>query len=169
MKVTLRIIILIFTISFIYGCGDNNYIITEDYISGKSKNDGFTIAELFGDKSSQEKQRVCIETISGKKDLKQKIYFNKKNEGYQWFYCTLDLRFVENDSLKNLKVEEKLEIIQKENIVTSHPQYYETIPIEFKPGTWYHFFGFEDIEGSFYVFVMNDRSFKVEYFDGGPF
>ena len=160
---------LIFIISIIYGCENIKYSINEEYIKGISKNDGFSIAELTGDKSSNEKLRVCCEAISGNFNLKDKLYFDRKNKGYQWFFCTLDLRFVENDSLKNLTIDEKLKIIKKENNGKLTPKYYDTIPITFKPETWYHFFGFEDVEGSFYVYVEKNKSFKVEYFGGGPF
>jgi hypothetical protein len=168
MKITTKILILTFIISIFFGCGDMKYSITEKYISGISKNDGFTIAELIGDKSSEEKLRVCCETITGNRDLNKKLYFNRKNKGYQWSLCTLDLRFVENDSLKNLTLHKKLEIIKKENNGDSTVKYYETIPIDFKADTWYHFFGFEDIEGSFFVYVEKDKSFRLEYFGGGP-
>ncbi len=96
------------------------------------------------------------------------IFFGKKNEGYRWFFCTLDLRFVENDSLNNLSFKQKLEIINKEK-GTGAPKYYDTLPITFKPETWYHFFGFDKLEGSFFVYIEKDGTFKVEYFNGGPY
>ena len=77
------------------------------------------------------------------------------------------MRFVQNDSLKNLSVGEKLEILRQEGR-TGHPNYFDTIPINFRPGKWYQIFGLEDIEGSFFVYVKNDGSFKIEHFGGGP-
>lgn len=164
-----KIILLILIIPIICGCGNNSYLIKEEYIKGKSGIDGFSIAELKGDKSSDEKLRVCCKTISVKSGLTNKLFFYKKNNGYQWHFCTLNLRFVENDSLRELSLEKKMEIINKENSGKSAPKYYETLPIRFKPETWYHFFGFKDIEGSYFVYVNKDRSFNVEYFEGGPF
>ena len=159
-------IFLFFVFSLIYGCNNQKYQINKNGIKGVSLNDGFTIAELKDGKSSEEVLRVCCEPVSHT-ELKRQLYFKKKNVGYHWNFCTLDLRFVENDSLKNLSLEEKLEILRREGHIGS-PEHFDTIPINFKVGTWYHIFGLEDIEGSFYFYVEKDGAFKVEYFDGGP-
>ena len=162
-----KTILLIF-ITIIYGCRENRYSINEEFIKGKIDN-GFTIAELSSDKSSSERLRVCCEASSKKSVSTDKLFFHKKNIGYQWAFCTLDLRFVENDSLKELSFKEKMEILNKEEYGKPTHKNYDTLPIKFKPETWYQFFGFRNIEGSYFVYVEKDGSFKVEYFKGGPF
>jgi hypothetical protein len=153
----------------LFSCSEaSKYSINQNYIRGISKIDRFTIAELTGDKFSPEYQRVCLEASSEKARQKAKLYFKQNNNGYYWQSCTLDLKFVENDTLKDLSLEEKLDILKKENPENTKPKKYEILPWEFKPGKWYHFFGFDNIEGSFFVYVEKDKTFRVEYFGGGP-
>ncbi|RZJ99856.1 MAG: hypothetical protein EOO46_21755 [Flavobacterium sp.] len=152
----------------IYGCENEKYAINENSIKGLSKNDNLTIAELTGDKFSSEKLRVCLNTSSDNNKTRSILYFNRKNDGYHWSFCTLDLRFVENDSLKKLKLGEKFHVVEKENHENLSLKYYDTIPLDFKPHTWYHFFGL-NVQGSFFVYVDKDGIFHVEYFGGGPF
>jgi len=160
---------LYFFITFTFsGCDSNKYSINREFIKGTSKNNGFIIAELIGDRYSGEKLRVCCEP-NLRNNLTKKIFFNKKDRCYHWTFCSLDLKYVESDSLRNLSMEEKLEIIRKENNGKEISSSYDTLPIKFTPETWYHFFGFEDIEGSYFVYVKKDGTFKVEYFNEGPF
>ena len=42
------------------------------------------------------------------------------------------------------------------------------MPLKFKPATWYHIFGLDGIEGSYFVYINDDRTVEVKYFDGGP-
>lgn len=149
------------------------YEITHEYIKGKIKIDGFSIAELEVSKISDEglpiyeKEviRYCCESKGEK--LKKKIYFNKKNDGYKWSLCTPSFKYVEVDSLKNLTLEEKLDRIRKDG--SGKPIYYDVMPFQFQTGKWYHLFGLEGIEGSYFLYYNKQNEFIVKYFDGGPF
>jgi hypothetical protein len=142
-----------------------SYQISQLFIHGESEIQNFTIAELTGGKNSEEKQRICCFSTDDK--FSNKICFNQKNTGYKWNYCTLDLRFIEDDSLKDLTLEEKLEILNSESTGKEFPDL-DICPIDFEPGKWYHFFGLPNIEGSYFVHVEEDEKFTVEYFSGGP-
>ncbi len=145
---------------------EDQYVIQAEFIKGKSNIDQFTIAELSGDKFSEEKLRVCCESKGD--SLIDKIFFNKKNEGYHWYFCTLDLSFIEDDSLKDLTITEKIKILHNDSKEAVESEYSDIMPIKFETGKWYHFFGLENIEGSYFVHVEDNNTFSVEYFDGGP-
>jgi hypothetical protein len=180
MKNTFKMLInQLFIFLLICGCNiidshtGTKYEINNEYIKGKIKIDGFSIAEIKVTSinknglpiKEKEVNRYCCELKDGK--LKKKIYFDKKNEGYKWFLCTPSFKYMEVDSLKDLTLEDKLARIKKDG--SGKTIYYDTKPFEFKKGKWYHLFGLEGIEGSYFLYVNDDGTINVKYFDGGPF
>ncbi|MCF8373974.1 MAG: hypothetical protein K9H64_20285 [Bacteroidales bacterium] len=149
-----------------------NYKVTEEYIKGSTYINNFTISELevssIGGNGLPIKEKDIVQYCckSSSKSLKKKIYFNRKNKGYKWFYCTLNLDFIEVDSLKKLSEEQKLTMIHQ---VRGENMYFDTIPFRFEAGKWYHLYGLENVEGSYYIHFNIKKEFIVKYFEGGPF
>lgn len=111
----------------------------------------------------KEKERYCCSF--GGDALKKVIYFHRINDGYKWICCTLDLRFVEVDSLKDLSIEEKNKIIGDDEPIIQ----YDTLPLKFEHGKTYCLFNIDNYDGSYYLYFDKNMKFVAKYFNGGPF
>ena len=154
----------------------NKHDITYEFISGEKGIFSFSIAKLDVQQLNNlgfpgtftETDRVTCRLENGTKA--KKIFFHKENAGYVWYKSSPNYDFENNDSLNKLSTSEILEFLKKEGVLkNAHKNRYLTIPFELESGNWYHLFGLNDIEGSYFIYVNKDRTFKTYYFDGGPY
>ncbi|RKN76819.1 hypothetical protein [Ulvibacterium marinum] len=177
-RVGILIIVILTTISciflFTYKAFDfinpqNQYQITKTkIISEKGERiDSFSIAIHSRDSIKPnnyfELDRYCCSFTGTGKPSKQ-VVFNNINDGYSWEKCHVIFDYVEKDSLKNLTVKEKLEIIDQNN----QSEDFDRMPFKFERDKVYHLFGLKGIEGSYYLSLDSSNNLIVEYFDGGP-
>jgi len=100
-----------------------------------------------------------------------KISFSMTNRHYSWFLCKPDESILENDSLNNLTVREKLEYIKRKELLEPDNKNYlhqESLPFKIKKGYVYQIFGLCDVEGSYYFCLDANNKLIVQYFDSGP-
>lgn len=177
------ILTLVFTIS---SCNllneEKKYEITYDYIKGEEPLDWFSVAELevhsmideFGRPGSYDEVDRVVCKKNKEKEFKYKIFFHKPNHGYTWEYLgeVININEIIPDSIKNKEFEEQIayvnEIDTVINVDEERLKSHDIIPLKFKPATWYHIFGLEGIEGSYFVYINDNRTIEVKYFDGGP-
>lgn len=114
---------------------------------------------------SKELARFCFEYKGENGGLRQ-VSFIKCNSKYKWSRCDLDLRFVTIDSLKDLTIEQKLELLKEEG---SFSDYKDKMPFKFEKDTLYHIFGLNGIDGSYFMAIDENNKLVVDYFEGGPF
>ena len=110
--------------------------------------------------------------LLAKKNAKgsNKISFLKPNPNYRWYLCKLDLHIVENDSLQNLTLEQKLNYVEMMDKVTLSDSEYvhrRSFPLSIEHGYVYHIFGLCDVEGSYYVCLEASGELIIQYFDRG--
>src|SRR5690606_37149451 len=105
--------------------------------------------------SYQEINRViCVNNT--KEKISNKIFFHQSNEGYKWNDVgeLTNIDSIISDSLKELPFIKQLEHIDhKDSVIVDNSIEYEIMPLKFKPATWYHVFGLDGIEGSYFVYI----------------
>lgn len=147
----------------------NSYEITKEYIRWYSNIRCIRIELLENNELNSDNYPVSNKVIktfcceSNSNLLTNIIYFTKPNNGYTWSVCSTDLTYVENDSFKNLSVEEKLKIIVSKDTINTYNKF-EVMPFVFEFGKLYHLIGLEDIEGSFYLHLNSNNELVVRYY-----
>ena len=99
------------------------------------------------------------------------IYFLKATPNYQWYLCKLNTNIVENDSLNNLPLQEKLQYIKRMELAMISDKNYihrDSFPFNIQQGYVYRVFGLCDIEGSYYFCLDGSNKLVIQYFDKGP-
>lgn len=99
------------------------------------------------------------------------ISFLKATSNYRWYLCKLNTNIVENDSLNNLPLQEKLEYIKRMELATISDKNYvhrDSFPFNIQQGYVYRVFGLCDIEGSYYFCLDSLNKLVIQYFDRGP-
>ena len=151
---------------------DDNYVVTKEMVRSKEnvRIDSFTIVVYRKVEngstlnSGSEISRYCC-VFRGKTRPKKVVYFDRLKDDYFWQRCDLNLAYVENDSLKNLSLEEKRKMI---NIDTART--FDRMPFEFQSNQVYQIFGLKGIDGSYFFEINNSTNeIEIEYFEGGPF
>jgi len=107
-------------------------------------------------------------------EKKYEIFFHKPNHGYTWEYFgeVININEIIPNSIKNKEFEEQIAYVNERDTVNvvdeERLKSHDIMPLKFKPATWYHIFGLDGIEGSYFVYINDDRTVEVKYFDGGP-
>lgn len=135
------------------------------------------IAELVTDSSAslikypwnlQESSRItCQYNPASHESQRKTIRFDRNTPGYDWYHSNLDLRFIEDDSLKKLSLDQKLKMLNLENQDRSSKTLDDIIPIRFKINTWYCLWGIPDLDGPIY-FYFEDRYQPITRLQRGP-
>jgi len=99
------------------------------------------------------------------------ISFWKANSNYRWFLCKWDMSIIENDSLNNLTLQEKLDYTKRMEQIRLKDKNFvhrDSFPFIIQKGYVYQVFGLCDVEGSFYFCLDSTDNLIVQYVDRGP-